>query len=176
MILENLEEWKDILGYKGLYQVSNLGRVKGLKRTIVRSNGVIYSAKEKIMKIHKSTNNYSIVILNKDGISKTKQLHQLVASAFLKYDPCPINAVVNHIDHNRTNNLLSNLEIVSQRKNSNKKHLKSSSKYTGVCWDKTNKYWKASIRIDGKIKHLGTFKNEFAASNIYETALKQINK
>ena len=108
-MIQDLEEWKDILDYEGLYQVSNLGRVKGLKRTIVRSNGIIYSAKEKMITIHKSTNNYSIVMLNKNGISKTKQLHQLVASTFLKYTPCPISAVVNHIDHNRTNNLLSNL-------------------------------------------------------------------
>ena len=175
-MIQNLEEWKDILDYEGLYQVSNLGRVKGLKRTIVRSNGVIYSAKEKMITIHKSTNNYSIVMLNKDGVSKTKQLHQLVASTFLKYTPCPISAVINHIDHNRTNNLLSNLEIISQRENTNRKHLKSSSKYTGVCWDKTNKSWKSSIRINGKVKHLGTFKDELAASNAYETALKQISK
>ena len=175
-MIQNLEEWKDILDYEGLYQVSNLGRVKGLKRTIVRSNGIIYSAKEKMITISKSTNNYSIVILNKNGISKTKQLHQLVASTFLKYTPCPISAVVNHIDHDRTNNLLSNLEIISQRENANKKHLKSSSKYTGVCWDKTNQSWKSSIRINGKVKHLGTFKDELAASKAYETALKQISK
>jgi len=173
---ESLEIWKDIYEYEGLYQISNLGRVKGLKRTIVRTNGVIYSAKEKILKIHKSTNNYAIVMLNKDGVSKTKQLHQLVAYHFLKYIPCPINAVVNHIDHNRINNDLRNLEIISQRENSNRKHLKSSNKYTGVCWDKINKSWKAGIRINGKIKHLGTFKEESAASNAYETALKQISK
>ena len=175
-MIQNLEEWKDILDYEGLYQVSNLGRVKGLKRTILRSNGIVYSAKEKIITVCKSTNNYSIVILNKNGISKTKQLHQLVASTFLKYTPCPISAVVNHIDHDRTNNLLSNLEIISQRENANKKHLKSSSKYTGVCWDKINKSWKSSIRINGKVKHLGIFKDELAASNAYEIALTEISK
>jgi hypothetical protein len=175
-MIQDLEEWKDILDYEGLYQVSNLGRIKGLKRNVVRTNGVIYSAKERILKLCKSTNNYSIVMLSKDGTSKTKQVHQLVTFAFLKYIPHSINAVVNHIDYNRANNFLNNLEIISQRENTNRKHLKSSSKYTGVCWDKINKSWKSSIRINGKIKHLGTFKDELAASNAYEIALKQISK
>lgn len=174
--MSDQEEWRDISEYEGLYQVSNLGRIKGLKRNVVRTNGVIYSAKERILKLCKSTNNYSIVMLSKAGTSKTKQVHQLVTFAFLKYIPHSINAVVNHIDYNRANNFLNNLEIISQRENTNRKHLKSSSQYTGVCWDKTNKSWKSSIRINGKVKHLGSFKDELVATNIYQVALTQLNK
>ena len=81
--------------------------------------------------------------------------------------------VVNHIDLNKKNNNLSNLEIVSNRENSNRKHLKSSSNYTGVSWDKNKRKWQSQIKINNKNIFLGRFNNELEASNAYQ---KELNK
>lgn len=98
-----IEIWKDIEGYEGSYQVSNLGRVKSLARqcgTCCR--------KEKILVISKTVDGYSRVRLQDGGKDKTARVHRLVAKAFL---PNPLNKdTVNHIDGNKLNNEVSNLE------------------------------------------------------------------
>ena len=73
---------------------------------------------------------------------------------------------------NKTNNKLDNLEIVTQRENSNQKHLKSSSKYIGVSWSKSRNKWVALIYLNGKHKNLGRFNDELEASKAYQKALQ----
>lgn len=93
----SVEIWKDIEGYEGLYQVSNLGRVKSLKFN-----------KEKIIKGSKGGGGYLQVILCKEGKIKFHKVHRLVASAFLENpDNLP---EINHIDEDKTNNITTNLE------------------------------------------------------------------
>lgn len=96
------EIWKDITSYEGLYQVSNLGRVKSIKHAI---------------KIRKLVENkgYLYVVLYKNNIGKTFAAHRLVASEFiLNTENKP---EVNHIDGKRDNNLLNNLEWVTRSEN-----------------------------------------------------------
>lgn len=157
------EIWKKVVGYEDLYQVSNFGRVKSLGNDATR--------KEKILNQASCTCGYLVICLYKNGIRKTRKVHQLVAESFLNHRPCGMKLVVNHIDFNRLNNQVSNLEITTQRDNANKKNHKSSSKYTGVCWEKRRKMWLATIRINGKLKFLGRFTNEIDAHNAYENAL-----
>lgn len=95
-----------------------------------------------------------------------------MAETFYGHVPCGYELVIDHIDTNPLNNNLDNLRIVPQRVNSNHKHIKSSSKYTGVCWDKMYNKWKSAIYINGKNIHLGVFDNELEASEYYENALK----
>jgi len=161
-----MEVFKDVKGYKGSYQVSNLGRVKSLNYR--KTN------KEKILKMSVAASGYHQLGLFKDGKRKTKTVHQLVAEAFLNHTPCGYKLVVNHIDLDKLNNKVSNLEIVTARENSNHKHLKSSSKYTGVAWHKRNKKWAAYIAINGKQKYLGYFTDEIEASNAYQLKLSEI--
>ena len=95
-----MEEWKDIAGYEGLYQVSNLGRVKSLRNNKMR--------KEKIFKVKKNTTGYLYLSLYKNNVGKNYLLHRLVAKAFLKNPknyPC-----INHKDENKENNNINNLE------------------------------------------------------------------
>lgn len=95
-----LEIWKDIKDYEGLYQVSNLGRVKSLAN---RSN----HKKELILKQHKYKGYYK-VNLCKNGKRKLCSVHRLVAEAFIQNPenlPC-----VNHKDENKLNNCIENLE------------------------------------------------------------------
>lgn len=82
--------------------------------------------------------------------------------------------MINHINFIRNDNRLENLEIVSTRENSNRKHLKSTSKYTGVHWRKQSNKWHAQIIVDGKKLHVGLFDSEEEASEYYENAVMAI--
>ena len=100
------EIWKDIKGYEGLYQVSNLGRVKSLDRIVHCKNGTIKFCKGMIL--HTFKNNYLFVRLSKDSTYKTKYIHKLVAQAFI---PNPDDLPeINHKDENKLNNDINNLE------------------------------------------------------------------
>ncbi len=106
LIDDKKEIWKDIKGYEGLYQISNLGRVKSIKRVVAR--GTNYKPiKERVLKAG-NNKGYAYVILCKYGKKKTVQVHRLVAYAFI---PNPNNLpCINHKDENPLNNIVSNLE------------------------------------------------------------------
>lgn len=108
------EIWKDIEGFEGIYQVSNYGRVKSLRR-LLWNGKVWHMSKEKIMKPSIDCNGYPLVGLrNKDGM-KYMRVHRLVALAFI---PNPNNyRVVNHIDADRANNYVDNLEWCTHKHN-----------------------------------------------------------
>jgi len=154
------EIWKDVPDYDGMYKVSNLGRVKSLK-----------CGRDLIMTANPNSDGYLRLNLTKNGKGKNLKVHQLVAAGFLDHAPCGLNLLVNHKDFNRQNNNVKNLEIVTPRVNGNKKHLISSSKYTGVSWVKSRSKWLAQILINGKQKNLGRFDSEYDAHMAYEKAL-----
>ena len=109
------EYWKDIPNYEGLYQVSNLGRVKRLESAVW--NGYKYvSKKEHILKPHTNTHGYPSVILCKNGKHhKNHRVHRLVAQAFI---PNPQNKIdINHINGIKTDNRVKNLEWVTRSEN-----------------------------------------------------------
>ena len=95
------EEWRDIKGYEGLYQVSNLGRVKSLKNNI-------------ILKAESDRNGKGYLCVNL-GRNNHKKIHRLVAEAFIEN---PLNKKeVNHIDGNTKNNAVTNLEWLTHQEN-----------------------------------------------------------
>ena len=107
-----MEEWKDIKGYEGLYQISNEGRVKSLQREIVYKDGRKKVLEEKILHNFLSDLGYYHVMLSKDGVSKRYKVHRLVAKAFI---PNPNNLpIINHKDENPKNNVVDNLEWCTQ--------------------------------------------------------------
>lgn len=102
-----LEEWRDIRGYEGLYQVSNFGRVRSLDK-ISRNRWGEYLLKGCVLAPLVGTKGYLLVRLYKNGSAKTLKIHRLVAEAFI---PNPNNLPqVNHKDENKQNNVVSNLE------------------------------------------------------------------
>ena len=114
--MEN-EVWKDIVGYEGLYQVSNLGRVKSLKRKVYAGRNRMRWQYERILSNNKTNGNgYIVVSLNKESKSKNKYVHRLVAEAFLEN---PNNyKYINHKDQNTFNNNVNNLEFCTAQYNS----------------------------------------------------------
>lgn len=158
-----IEEFRDIKGYEGDYQVSNLGRVKSLKH-----------GKERILKDGYSPSGYLGVVLSSCGVKKSHTVHQLVAVAFLNHTCDGFILVVNHIDFNKSNNKSTNLEIITSRENTNRSHCKGTSKFIGVCFSSYHKKWLSKICINKKRIHLGYFENEIDAHLAYQEKLNQI--
>lgn len=154
------EIWKDLNGYEGLYQISDLGNVKS-----------IYCSNHRILK-QSLKGKYLSVCLFKNNERKTIRVHQLVAIAFLNHKPNGFEFVVDHIDKNRQNNKLDNIRIVTQRENTSNPNVKKTSQYTGVY--RKGKKWASSIYLNGKTKHLGYFFTEIDASNAYINEMRRI--
>jgi hypothetical protein len=111
-----MEIWKDIVGYEGLYQVSDMGRVRSLDR-IVNGNGGSQLKKGKTLKQDVNMNGYSLVRLCKYGVAIGVSVHRLVALAFLPNDNTSLQ--VNHKDEVKANNNLDNLEWCTASYNTN---------------------------------------------------------
>ena len=99
-----MEEWRDVKGYEGLYQVSNEGRVKSLKRYRKNKAGCVAKIQEKLIKPHLNHRGYCQAPLCKDSVVRMFAVHRLVAKAFL---PNPDNLPqVNHKDEDKENNFV----------------------------------------------------------------------
>lgn len=109
------ENWKNIEGYEGLYQVSNFGRIRGLDRVVERKNNNPTTIKGRVKNNQQYVNGYLFVALCKNGIKKPLSVHRLVANSFI---PNPDNKPeVNHKDLNKHNNHVDNLEWCSHSEN-----------------------------------------------------------
>lgn len=112
------EQWKDVVGYEGRYMVSNLGNIKSTfkysdNKMNKRLNKLGY--REKNIYIGYNTSGYPVVVLRENGKKKFKSIHRLVAEAFI---PKKENKnIVNHIDGNKKNNNVDNLEWCDKREN-----------------------------------------------------------
>ena len=169
-----MEEWRGLIGYEGIYEVSSLGRVKSLSRFRKFGRG-FSTTKERILKAGVDNHGYQLVVLSKYNKPKTRRVHQLVAEAFLNHEPCGFDLVVDHINDDKKDNSIENLQLVSMRFNAHKTPKEhNTSKYKGVCWDKQMKKWKVQITINGKCNFLGLFNCEIEASEKYKQTLKQL--
>jgi hypothetical protein len=172
------EEWKPVVGYEGLYEVSNLGRVFSLPKEWIGSKGCKRKHNGKLLSVSYSNKGYARVLLCHKGTNKTREIHQLVAEAFLGHTPCRYKLVVDHIDNNKSNNNVENLQLISQRENASKNSSKSilykTSKYVGVHFDKSRNKYASSIQIKGKSIFIGRFNCEFTAHLAYQNKLNEI--
>ena len=112
-----IEVWKDIQGYEGYYQVSNLGRVRSLDRNVQHNtkHGNVALRKGKILKCKKDLDGYSIINLSKQNNRTNKKVCRLVAQAFIpNFQNKP---QVNHKDGNKSNDNVENLEWVTAKEN-----------------------------------------------------------
>lgn len=156
------EIWKDVIGYENLYQVSNLGRIKSLYK--IRRTGKCYNVireyPEKILSIKINNNGYEQTNICKDGVLKCFLVHRLVAQSFLFNED--LKKQVNHLNGNKRDNSVENLEWVSSRENEchKQKNIKKTSNYIGVSFDIKTKKWRSQIHFNTKKIHLGYFDSE----------------
>lgn len=154
-----MEIWKDVLGYEGLYQISN--------------KGFIYSCvSDKILKNHIGTTGYYFVNLYKDKTALNHRVHKLVAINFLNHIANGFEEVIDHIDNDKLNNDVSNLQITTNRINSCKDRKSKSGHYNIY---KNNSAWIVRMRVDGIKKTFGTFKNIDDAINKRDLVLSFID-
>lgn len=112
------EIWKDIDGYEGIYQVSSHGKIKSLDKIINGGGARQYIRKGRIRKPVSTEKGYLRVLLTNNGKRKGYFVHRLVALAFLAKDHSRKH--VNHINHIKSDNLVSNLEWVTPAENNQK--------------------------------------------------------
>lgn len=132
---QSKEEWKDIVGFEGSYQVSNLGMVRSLAHYVKNGHGrrLVYG---KILKPYKSSHGYLFVALGKKA--KHRSVHRLVATAFIQN---PQNLPdVNHKDENKSNNVSSNLEWCNHSYNA----------LYGTCQERLRKYKQKAVEMMDK--------------------------
>lgn len=169
--MQDTEIWKDIPNFEGLYQVSNLGRIKKLAVTNLDTLNRSYYLPEKISKQHLRDKRYPAIHLTKNKTQHFFRVHTLVMLAFVgESDMC-----VDHIDNNSQNNHLTNLRYISHRRNIlyGKRDQKRKHKYPGI-WVKPNGNYGAVMQLKGKTKHLGTFKDPKEASEAYLKAIENL--
>lgn len=157
------EIWKPVLGFEQFYQVSSTGRISNYR---------------KIMSIQTMNTGYKTIGFNVGGKHYTKLIHRLVAIAFI--DNVDSKPEVNHIDGDKSNNSIDNLEWCTSAEN--KRHalstglkiyniptrglkIGSSSKYHNVSFDKARNKWKAGIRVNGKTLCQKRFDTEIEAAS-----------
>ena len=151
-----LEIWKDVKGFEGQYQVSNLGEVKSLERRVLHKNGVTTAVREKILKECSNPKGYRLITLYTKNKRYSQQVHRLVMRTFVGESELEVN----HKNGDKSDNRLSNLEYNTLRENMNHKNtiLKNQKRY-GVYWHKQAGKWASKIEVKRKQKHLGLFVN-----------------
>lgn len=167
------EKWRDIPEYEGLYQASDLGRIKSLKRIVICKKGTKKPVKERILSPYNVGKGYLGVSLNKKGCYRSFSIQTILAIVFLAHTPCGFKKVVDHKNNNKLDNRVSNLQLITQRENSSKDKKSYKSKSVGVCKRKNS--WVSRIYIDGKRISLGSFDSELEASKYYQNALNNYN-
>lgn len=152
------EIWKDVVGYEGFYEVSNLGRIKRVEHYDSKNHRYC----ERILSLNPQKNGYVRVHLSKNGIAEFESLHRIVATAFVeKKDGCDI---VNHLDNNPSNNNAENLEWTTYKGNMEYAAIQGRMKHKPENLKKaqeSNK--KAVIATNGDVTHY--FSSQVEAAN-----------
>ena len=159
-----MEIWKDIKGYEGLYQVSNEGRVKALSRVVKSRWGTPKPLKEKEIREIVDSLGYSRLSLSKDGNVKTHKIHRLVAEAFLVGE-----GQINHIDGNKQNNHVSNLEFCTQRENNihaQETGLKPSKYYIPIVCNETGELFESQADLARSLGISGIMVSSYIRGNM----------
>lgn len=158
-----VEEWRDVPGYEGLYQASNMGNIRNDKTGAVLRLGLC-------------TEGYHKVTLGYRNSRKTVRAHILVMMSFNVTRPSGMD--IDHIDGNKTNNRLENLEYVTRRVNIQRHHsrTRSTSSYMGVRWCKSKSTWGSKIGYNGSRYHLMYSRTEGNCGKIYEMAVQSIER
>lgn len=167
------EIWRSIKNYEDLYEISNYGNVKSLARAWTVGNGSKISHKEIFMKLRNHNSGYYAVTLFKNGKGIDYLVHHLIWDAFGNGLRDGKKLQIDHIDNNKLNNHIDNLQLLTQKENLTKHYL-SKNRGLPIGVYKTGRKFKASIWQKSKRNHLGTFNCPTVAHFAYLLKLKQI--
>ena len=159
--MNSKEIWKEIPGYPR-YEISTHGRIKSFVRNAPT-----------ILKTSINKRGYLVVGIRRLSTSSPSKVHQLMAITYLDHNPCGHKVVIDHIDGNKLNNHICNLQLITNRENCSKDS-KNKSGYVGVCYDR-GKY-RVSITINKRIIALGRYTDPRKGSKVYQLAIKNIDK
>jgi hypothetical protein len=151
------EEFRDVPGYEGLYQASNLGRVKSLER-ICKNRFGYRNKPESIMKqfVYNKKYKYLKVNLTKEKKSKIMQIHKIVMMAFSNHNPDGTNKiVVDHVNKTGNDNILQNLQLLTNRENISK-DTNNSTGFHNI-FSKDKKRFRVCISLNKKRLHFGVY-------------------
>jgi len=167
------ELWKDINGYEGYYQISTLGNVRSLDRIVTYKNG--RTAKYKGSMRSPSVSEYRLIALSKDGSVSVKKISRLVAEHFLfKIDG---KDIVNHIDGNKKNDCVANLEWCTLSENSIhafENNLSSKkNKVAGVFYEKRRGKWASYLYRNSKNIFIGRYETQLQAIEARENYINE---
>jgi hypothetical protein len=161
------EEWRSVKDFEGLYEVSNLGRVRSLDRIVTDRLGRNLPFKGKVIS-PANVSGYCQVLLTNQDFKKYKKVHRLVAEAFLE-NPLEYDQI-NHIDSDKSNNNVSNLEWCNGRQNCTHK-VENSGKTLPVGVAFFRGKFTATFTLKQVIYHLGTFNKQKDAEELYKNTL-----
>lgn len=167
------ETWMDIKGFEGLYQISSLGEVKSLAREVLHPVHGTMKIRERILKKTKGSRGYYAVNLFSNGVREFLHIHYLVADAFLEKKRDGRRLVVDHINGDKEDNRVENLQIIPFRENVSRafKDFKC-----GTFFHKRAKKWAAHIYENGKSKYLGLGKTREEAMTLYQNYVSSIKQ
>lgn len=174
-----VEEWRPVVGYEGLYEVSDWGRVKRLSRLMTDSKNRKTLLKEKIIHQYNNEDGYKIVILSKDGCKKYLSVHRLVASSFLpnpenKHDVGHLKTMSNGLE-DKTANEVWNIAWMTQGENANygTRNERLSKSKKGVKKGKMSEDQKEKLsRNNSRSKHVGQYSLDGELISIYHSLNK----
>ena len=143
------DEWVDIKGFEGLYQINKLGEVKSLERKVFRKDGRLhYIKKERILKPRISSYRYLEIVLYKNGKESCKKIHRLLAEHFI---PNPKNLPwVDHKNHDTKDNTLTNLRWITPKGNAINQRTKGKIPHKFICEEKIRKWEYFSFLIQNR--------------------------
>jgi|DEB0MinimDraft_6_1074348.scaffolds.fasta_scaffold43133_2 hypothetical protein len=153
------KRWVPVIDYEDQYEVSELGEIRAKEKLTCYGRHL----KPKLIKPAPNHNGYLIVVLCKDKNRKTRVLHRIIKESFHGKS----DLTVDHIDGNRKNNKLSNLEYTTHTENCYRRSLKKNN-LVGI--RKRGNSWTARIMIDSIQYHLGSFKTKEEALEKYMNA------
>ena len=167
------EMWKDIKGYENLYQVSNLGRIRVLPKVVKCKGGATRTTPGKIMETELNYNGYPSIRLVREGKRMRHRIHILVWEAFGTSERNGKKIVIDHIDNDKTNCRIDNLQLLSGRANVAKAK-KKVGRLTGAFFN--GRKWFSQVRTGKVCKYIGSFDSEQAAHNAYLKEIELITK
>jgi hypothetical protein len=169
----NMEIWKEMDEFDSKYSISNLGRVKRNERITIKKNGFNYLFSEKILKPSTNGNGYLMIKVRMQDEIKRQYIHRMVYKYFASklISGCQIN----HIDFDKSNNNISNLEQIDTRRNSHHSHFNKSKTSNYPCVYFESKKYVGRFYVNSKPIYCGRHDNEHIAAQAVKEKMNQYN-